>query len=89
MPAWPAVPGVPAAGHVTGGGWWHPGPIDGCPKCPTPAAEFKPGDLVWLDRATPGRVVRVTPRVVYVAARFHGQPATIPVDPERVTRRDR
>jgi hypothetical protein len=31
---WPAVPGVPAAGHVTGGGAWHPGLPHGCVKCP-------------------------------------------------------
>jgi hypothetical protein len=31
---WPAVPGVPAAGHVTGGGAWHPGLPAGCVKCP-------------------------------------------------------
>jgi hypothetical protein len=31
--AWEAIPGVPAAGHVTAGGWWHPGRSDGCPKC--------------------------------------------------------
>jgi hypothetical protein len=29
------LPGVPAAGHVTSGGWWHPGRIDGCVKCAT------------------------------------------------------
>jgi hypothetical protein len=31
---WLAVPGVPAAGHVTGGGAWHPGKPEGCGKCP-------------------------------------------------------
>jgi hypothetical protein len=30
---WPAVPGVPAAGHVTGGGAWHPGRPENCGKC--------------------------------------------------------
>ena len=34
--AWPHTPGVPAAGHVTSRGWWHPGRIDGCAKCPAP-----------------------------------------------------
>lgn len=29
----PMIPGVPAAGHVTGGGFWHPGKEDGCVKC--------------------------------------------------------
>jgi hypothetical protein len=33
MKAYPFLPGVPAAGHVTGGGWWHPGKADGCVKC--------------------------------------------------------
>lgn len=33
MPAWPMMPGVPAAGHLTSGGFWHPGPVQGCPKC--------------------------------------------------------
>jgi len=31
--AWEVMPGVPAAGHVTGGGFWHPGRVDGCTKC--------------------------------------------------------
>jgi hypothetical protein len=31
--AWPVIPGVPSAGHVTAGGAWHPGAIDGCAKC--------------------------------------------------------
>lgn len=30
---WPYVPGVPALGHVTARGYWHPGRIEGCPKC--------------------------------------------------------
>jgi hypothetical protein len=30
------MPGVPAAGHVTGGGAWHPGQADGCAKCELP-----------------------------------------------------
>ena len=31
--AYDYMPGVPAAGHVTGGGSWHPGRAEGCPKC--------------------------------------------------------
>jgi len=31
--AWPYLPGNLVFGHVTSQGWWHPGPIDGCPKC--------------------------------------------------------
>jgi hypothetical protein len=34
--AWPVQPGVSAAGHVTSGAAWHPGPIDGCDKCDQP-----------------------------------------------------
>jgi len=34
MKTWPVQPGVSAMGHVTSGGYWHPGPIDGCSKCP-------------------------------------------------------
>jgi hypothetical protein len=33
MTAWPYMPGVPAAGHVTSGGHWHPGGIPTCTKC--------------------------------------------------------
>jgi hypothetical protein len=49
------VPGVPAAGHRTSGGGWHPGQIDGCVKCPPP-----PGWSVLLRRAD-GRLVRAFP----------------------------
>ncbi len=31
---WDAVPGVPAAGHVTPSSWWHPGPLSSCRKPP-------------------------------------------------------
>ena len=31
---WDAVPGVPAAGHITGRGYWHPGPLSNCGKSP-------------------------------------------------------
>jgi hypothetical protein len=37
----PAVPGVPAAGHIAGG-YWHPGPASTCHKgacAPPPAPE--------------------------------------------------
>jgi hypothetical protein len=34
---WPVTPGVPAAGHLTAGGFWHPGGGFSCAKCkPTP-----------------------------------------------------
>jgi hypothetical protein len=32
----PLMPGVPAAGHVTASGFWHPGRAEGCVKCPGP-----------------------------------------------------
>jgi hypothetical protein len=28
------IPGVPAAGHLSVNGFWHPGRADGCPKPP-------------------------------------------------------
>lgn len=38
MRAWLVKPGVPAMGHIVArGGYWHPGPIAGCRKCPAPA----------------------------------------------------
>lgn len=33
MKAWLIQAGVPALGHVTSKGFWHPGPIEGCVKC--------------------------------------------------------
>lgn len=33
MRSYDAVPGVPAAGHVTAGGWWHSGGRTTCSKC--------------------------------------------------------
>jgi hypothetical protein len=42
MTAWPYVPGVAAGGHVTSGGAWHPGQINGCVKCPTPPSRGRP-----------------------------------------------
>jgi len=35
-PPWPYMPGVPAAGHVTARGFWHPGRPENCRKCPPP-----------------------------------------------------
>jgi hypothetical protein len=35
---WPYMPGVPAMGHVTSKGYWHPGNGATCPRCnPTPS----------------------------------------------------
>lgn len=45
--AWPMMPGVPAAGHVTGGGYWHPGKEDGCVKCEPRYAYEDPASLAW------------------------------------------
>ncbi len=41
MRAWPYVPGVPAAGHVTASGFWHPGRVEGCVKC-------EPSESRWV-----------------------------------------
>ena len=35
-PPWPYMPSVPAAGHVTARGFWHPGRPENCRKCPPP-----------------------------------------------------
>jgi hypothetical protein len=60
------MPGVPAAGHIAGG-FWHPGRIDGCPKCstrqatiarPAPASTREP---FYVKRTQPGRVGYVGP----------------------------
>lgn len=32
----PLMPGVPAMGHISKGGFWHPGAADGCVKCTPP-----------------------------------------------------
>jgi hypothetical protein len=32
-PAWPVIPGVRAAGHVSSGGFWHSGGVEDCVKC--------------------------------------------------------
>jgi hypothetical protein len=37
---WPVTPGVPAAGHLTASGFWHPGGGHTCRKCNPP----KPND---------------------------------------------
>jgi hypothetical protein len=43
--AWLHTPGVPAAGHIVArGGYWHPGPIAGCAKCPAPVVVHKTAD---------------------------------------------
>lgn len=41
----PMIPGVPAAGHVTSRGFWHPGRAEGCVKC-------EPGPRVRVIRST-------------------------------------
>ena len=39
MRPWQLVPGCPAAGHISAGGFWHPGRTEGCVKC-WPALAF-------------------------------------------------
>jgi hypothetical protein len=41
--AYPLQPGVPAAGHVTAGGAWHPGATAACVKCGQPPADTAAG----------------------------------------------
>lgn len=41
------MPGVPAAGHVDRGGYWHPGKADGCPKGSCGLDQPKPGRPPW------------------------------------------
>lgn len=38
---WPYIPGVPAAGHVTSHGNWHPGNGATCHRC-TPTRKARP-----------------------------------------------
>lgn len=33
MKSWPVMPNVPAAGHVTASGYWHPGDPARCRRC--------------------------------------------------------
>jgi hypothetical protein len=52
---YPYMPGVPAAGHISGG-YWHPSGIEGCPKCPSSRAThrnrrgqvMRDGTQVWV-----------------------------------------
>jgi hypothetical protein len=34
MKPYPFMPGVPAAGHISSRGFWHPGSADNCHRCP-------------------------------------------------------
>ncbi len=54
MKSWPYMPGVPAAGHVTAAGWWHPGRSENCSRC----AEPQPPILTTHN----GRVVALPPK---------------------------
>ncbi len=65
MRAWEYMPGVSAAGHVTSSGW-HPGRIDGCPKCPPPPCPvlYAPsGEVVGSASTEQGAIGCVTRRV--------------------------
>jgi hypothetical protein len=42
------MPGVPAAGHITSGGFWHPGAIDTCSKCDTSRTEYASSSYLVL-----------------------------------------
>jgi hypothetical protein len=97
MSAYPYMPGVPAAGHISGG-FWHPGQIDGCAKCPHPphamVAEYQQVETGVLYRVTgcepPLGIVYVhrDPEGVMRAETFRGRrlPAVPPDAAEAVTR---
>jgi len=57
MSAWPVVPGVPATGHVTASGFWHPGAVDGCGKCPSrlDGERCEAAPRGWTHRVVGGR----------------------------------
>ena len=58
MPAWPVTPGVPAAGHTSSSGFWHPGQIDGCVKCPQTGPRPGPFTFRWSGTDRRRRKVR-------------------------------
>jgi hypothetical protein len=41
------MPGVPAMGHISTGGFWHSGSADGCTKCEPPQTR-RPGEQVTV-----------------------------------------
>lgn len=49
---WDYRPGVPAAGHVTPSGYWHPGALSNCGKAPCKQDEppRRPVDRGYWDR---------------------------------------
>lgn len=70
MRAWDYMPGVPAAGHVTSGGAWHPGGARGCRKCePSRPCDNK---QVYPNRQQAERAARSIPtRPGEVLAPYH------------------
>ena len=48
----PVIPGIPAAGHISVGGSWHPRTADGCQKCPP---EWRRGEAVTVIEYGPDR----------------------------------
>jgi hypothetical protein len=52
------IPGVPAAGHISDRGYWHPGSADGCAKCepPLPVMRSTRGAVRYLNRDKRWRV---------------------------------
>lgn len=70
----PVQPGVPAAGHVTTGGAWHPGRAEGCGKCGPPPMALEKGDrIVHVFRNRRGAVLS-TPRPDQVLVCFDSEP---------------
>ena len=61
--AWPVMAGVPAAGHFTAGGFWHPGPAEGCEKCPQ---RWRGGEAVTIVEYGPDHRPRRGGRYVLV-----------------------
>jgi hypothetical protein len=49
MSAYDYMPGIPAAGHITGGGFWHPGGKGNCVKCELGPALRVPGSREQTD----------------------------------------
>jgi hypothetical protein len=65
------IRGVPAVGHISPAGWWHPRQPDGCRKCPP---DWTRGEAVTVVEYGPGRRprpdgLRFTARVTGTAGR--------------------
>lgn len=73
--SFPVHPGVPAAGHLTGGGAWHPSRAEGCVKCNPPSPlTFRVDDrIVHVFRNRHGVVIGAT-RGAWTFVRFDTDP---------------